>query len=75
MFFDRYVWRGKAQFSHTATSGPEYENYNHLPMFRYNAYFGVHTVYYLNLVELVGREKLPMLTVGFAAIKLLWLGN
>ena len=69
MSLDRYVWRGKSLFTHTAKSGYEFENYNHLPMFRYNAYFGVHTVYYLDLVALIGKEKLPMGIIAFAAIK------
>jgi hypothetical protein len=69
MSLDRQLWRGKADFSHTANSGPEFENYNHLPMFRYNAYFGVHTVYYMDLVANSGRSPLPMGQVVFAAIQ------
>ena len=65
---DKQIWRGKAKFSHTAKEGPEYENYNNLPMFRYNAYFGVHTVYYLDLVANTGRQSLPMGKVVFAAL-------
>jgi hypothetical protein len=65
---DRQVWRGKADFSHTAKTGLEFENYNNLPMFRYNAYFGIHTVYYLNLISNSGRQSLPMGKVVFAAI-------
>ena len=65
---DKQICRGKAKFSHTAKEGPEYENYNNLPMFRYNAYFGVHTVYYLDLVANTGRQSLPMGKVVFAAL-------
>jgi len=65
---DKQVWRGTADFSHTAKEGPEYENYNNLPMFRYNAYFGVHTVYYLDLVTYAGRQSLPMGQVVYAAL-------
>lgn len=68
MSLDKQLLRGKADFSHTAKEGPEYENYNHLPMFRYNAYFGVHTVYYMDLVEHYGRKPLPMLGVVSAAL-------
>ena len=46
MTLDRQLWRGKATFTHTAKQGPEFEMYNNTPMFRYNAYFGIHTVYY-----------------------------
>ncbi len=38
-------------------------------MFRYNAYFGVHTVYYLDLVGHTGRQPLPMNRIVFAAVQ------
>ena len=44
MTLDKKLWRGKATFSHIDRSGKEYDWYNNLPMFRYNAYFGIHTV-------------------------------
>lgn len=69
MTLDKELWRGKANFSHTAQQGPEYEMYNNVPMFRYNAYFGVHTVYYMDLVEHTGRQTLPMSRVVVAAIQ------
>jgi hypothetical protein len=69
MTLDKNVWRGKAMFTHTQQGGPEYEWYNNLPMFRYNAYFGVHTVYYMDLLEHSGRESLPMGAIIGAAIR------
>jgi hypothetical protein len=69
MTLDRDLWRGKARFTHTATQGPEFEMYNSTPMFRYNAYFGIHTVYYLDLVEHLGRQALPMGEIVVAAIQ------
>lgn len=69
MTLDRQLWRGKATFTHTATQGPEFEMYNNTPMFRYNAYFGVHTVFFLDLVEHTGRQPLPMGRVVFAAVQ------
>ena len=68
MTLDKQLWRGKATFSHTATAGPEFEMYNNTPMFRYNAYFGVHTVFFLDLVEQSGRQALPMNRVIRAAV-------
>jgi len=62
------VWRGKATFREKRKDGPEYTNYNNMNMFRYNAYFGVHTVYYLDLVELHERQPLPMGKVISAAV-------
>ncbi len=66
---DKQIWRGKATFTHTAITGPEFEFFNNTPLFRYNAYFGIHKVYYMDLVEQSGREALPMNRVVMAAIK------
>jgi hypothetical protein len=71
MTMDRQLWRGKADFTHTAQEGPEYEMYNRVPMFRYNAYFGIHTVYYADLVAQSGREALPMGRVALAVLQTL----
>ncbi len=57
---DRTLWRGKAHWTHLRQEGPEYEQYNNLPMFRYNAYFGINTVHYLDLKAMSGPQKLPM---------------
>jgi len=69
MGLDKNLWRGTAVFSHAMKNGPEYEYYNNVPMFRYNAYFGVHTVYYLDLVAQSGKQPLPMNTIILAAVK------
>jgi len=68
MSLDRHLWRGKATFTYTAKQGAEYDYYNNMPMFRYNAYFGIHTVYYLDLVVQTGKQALPMNKVIFAAV-------
>jgi hypothetical protein len=69
MSLDRKVWRGKATFTHTVREGREYDYYNTVPMFRYNAYFGIHTVYYLNLLSHTGMQVLPMNRIIFAALQ------
>ena len=69
MTLDRELWRGKATFTHTASQGPEFEMYNNTDMFRYNAYFGIHTVYFLDLVEQSGRQALPMGQIVMAAVQ------
>jgi hypothetical protein len=69
MTLDRNLWRGKANFTHTATIGTEFEALNSTPMFRYNAYFGIHTVYYMDLVEHYGKEALPMGAIVISALK------
>jgi len=69
MSLDKNLWRGKATYTHYAKEGREYDYYNNVPMFRYNAYFGVHTVYYLDLVSHTGKSPLPMNRIIFAAIQ------
>ena len=69
MTLDKRIWQGKAIFTHKARNGKEYDYYNNTPMFRYNAYFGIHTVYYMDLVEHHGELALPMNEVVFAAIQ------
>ena len=69
MSLDKDEWRGKAIFTHTAKDGRDYDFYNNVPMFRYNSYFGVHTVYYMDLVSQTGKSPLPMKGIIFAAVK------
>ena len=52
---EKELWRGKARWTGEASSGDDYEMYNRKPMFRYNSYFGIHTVHYLDLVEFSGK--------------------
>jgi len=65
----REVWRGKARWKGEAKRGRDYELYNEKPMFRYNAYFGIHTVRYLHIVEVVDKRTVwvPQLLAGQAA--------
>ena len=60
MSLAKRLWRGKARWTHKRSDGPEYEIYNNQPMFRYNAYFGINTVHYLDLVEIHREGKLPL---------------
>jgi len=69
MTLDKQLWRGKARWTHTQQSGPEYDWYNNIPMFRYNAYFGIHTVHFMDLISHTGQQPLPMNTIIVAAIK------
>lgn len=71
MSLDKELWRGKAKFTHAAKSGQEFDYYNNVPMFRYNAYFGIHTVFYFDLVEQTGKSALPMNKIITSAIKTL----
>jgi len=69
MSLDKNIWRGKATFTHSTKEGLEYDYFNNVPMFRYNAYFGIHTVYYLDLLSHTGKAPLPMNRIIFAAIQ------
>lgn len=65
---DKKLWRGQAIWTNSTHEGEEYEKMNNIPLFRYNSYFGIHTVHYLNLVEYYGIEKLPMASIITSAI-------
>lgn len=69
MSLSKDFWRGKADYDHPARDGKDYDFYNNTPLFRYNAYFGVHTVHYMDLVMQSGKHPLPMNQIVFAAIK------
>ncbi len=69
MGLDKSMWRGKATYTHSTKEGPEYDYFNNVPMFRYNAYFGIHTVYYFDLLSHTGKEPLPMNRIILAAIQ------
>ncbi|NIM94876.1 MAG: hypothetical protein GTO18_14340 [Anaerolineales bacterium] len=68
MSLEREFWRGKATWNRIERSGESFDMYNNQAMFRYNAYFGVHSVYFMDLVEHYGREVLPMGAVVGASV-------
>jgi len=68
MTLDKKMWRGRARWTHLKKEGPEYERYNEIPMFRYNTYFGINTVHYLDLIETTARQDLPMPKIILSAL-------
>jgi len=68
MTLEKALWRGKASWTHCAREGEDYEMFNGKPMFRYNSYFGIHTVHYMDLVETFGRERLPLASIAAASL-------
>ena len=68
MTMDKKMWRGRARWTHLKNEGPEYERYNEIPMFRYNTYFGINTVHYLDLIETSGSQALPMPKIILSAM-------
>ena len=65
---DKRMWRGTARWTHLRKDGPEYQSYNDLPMFRYNAYFGINTVHCLDLVSVAGPMGLPIARILLAIL-------
>ncbi|MHB8070330.1 MAG: pyridoxamine 5'-phosphate oxidase family protein [Candidatus Cryosericum sp.] len=63
MSLTRRIWRGRALWKEERKEGAEYEMYNNKPMWRYNTYFGIHTVHYMQLVGITDGEPLPMAQV------------
>lgn len=63
---ERRWLRGKAMWRNAVRQGEDFDAYNRKPMFRYNAYFGIHTVHYLDVVEVEegGELGVPGLVVG-----------
>jgi hypothetical protein len=51
---------GKANWTHLKKNGDAFEMYNRVPMFRYNTYFGIHTVHYFDLVDIAPNRPLKM---------------
>ena len=68
MTLDKKMWRGKARWTHLKKDGPEYQRYNDIPMFRYNTYFGINTVHYLDLIETTEGLQLPMASIVRSAV-------
>lgn len=75
MTMDRSLWRGKALWKERKKEGPEYIMYNEKPMFRYNTYFGINTVHYLDLVVSGGRESLPLIKIAASMLLTRLSGN
>ncbi len=65
---DKKLWRGFALWTHLQKEGPEYEIYNQQPMFRYNTYFGINTVHYLDLIYTTPGRALPLRSVVGSAL-------
>ncbi len=71
MSLERELWRGKARWTHEVGEGDDFEYFNRKPMFRYNAYFGIHTVHYLTLIEVSRRQRLPLPGIVAGSLKTL----
>jgi hypothetical protein len=68
------MWLGKATWSHKKFDGPELERFKEMPMQRYNAYFPINIVHYLDLVETTAAMRLPVIAIFLSTI-LTWLAK
>ena len=68
MTLDKNLWRGKALWRESKKEGPEYVYFNKLPMWRYNSYFGLHTIHYMDLVETTEKSALPIAGIVLSAL-------
>ena len=69
MTLDRKFWTGTALWYEKKSKGEVYEEYNRLPMFRYNSYFGINTVHFLKLRSVTSGSKLPMGRIIFSVLR------
>jgi hypothetical protein len=68
MSFNREMWRGRALWTHEEKEGPEYVMYNDKPLYRYNSYTSIHTVHYMDLVDITEKKKLSLAAVGYGMV-------
>ena len=68
MTLERQVWVGRARWVSCAAEGPELDDFNQRPMFRYNAYFGIHTAHHMKLESLRGPQPLDIPSMAVGAI-------
>ncbi len=57
---------GRARFDHIEKTGEVFDEYNNKPLYRYNSYFGFHTIFFMNLLEVTDIKNLqvPKIAVG-----------
>lgn len=60
MSLDKAFWTGRMNYTHMLQNGQDYEMYNRQPLYRYNSYFGIDSVYYFDLVGISDERKLNM---------------
>lgn len=57
---EKEFWTGKMSYTHFLTNGEDYDSYNHQPIYRYNSYLGIDSVYYFDLLGISEGRKLDM---------------
>lgn len=52
MSLKREFWTRRAIWREAKTEGEEFVMFNNKPLFRYNSYFGIHTVHFMKLWDI-----------------------
>lgn len=69
MNLNKEFWTGRMQWTNKLTEGEDYVMYNMQPKYRYNSYFGIHTVHYFDLKDISDKNKLDMGGIVINALK------
>lgn len=69
MSLNREYWHGRAIWKGLKTEGTDFEMFNSKPMYRYNSYFGIHTVHYMKLLNISEKKtiSIPKTIIGLAS--------
>jgi hypothetical protein len=65
---DKEFWYGKMNYKSEKKEGEDYINFNNQPLYRYNSYFGINTVYYFDLKEISDKNNLPMAKIIYNSV-------
>ena len=65
---DKRTLAGSAVYTHSETTGPEFDLYNNKPLFRYNSYMGFYRIFYLDLERVSRPKPLPMGAIVLGAV-------
>ena len=68
MNFSMEYWMGRASWKGEKKEGPEYIMYNEKPLYRYNTYTGIHTVHYMDLIDISEKQKLNVASIGCGTV-------
>lgn len=68
MNVDKEFWYGSMDYTNSLKEGEDYIQYNNQPLYRYNSYFGINTVYYFKLKEISDKYNLPMANIIFNSV-------
>lgn len=69
MNLEKQFWTGRMDWTRLIKEGEDYIMYNMQPKYRYNTYFGIHTVHYFNLLDISDGRKLDMGGIIMNALK------